>query len=218
MFTHARATLAQHHFDYKQVIRTWIYLPQLLDWYPEFNNVRTLHHKAVGLPTDSPNSIFPASTGIQGSSNPNEACFMDLLAVDTDSSNITPILSSSHQPPAFSYGAGFSRAMKLDLENKTSIYISGTASVDKKGNVFHVGDPKAQAEEMLTAISAILEDHGGSLANIQQATLFCKTPEIYQAYLTVTALRSDIPFPIVPVIADVCRDEWLIEMEAIAVI
>jgi hypothetical protein len=53
-----------------------------LDWYGEFNRVRTAHYARVGL-SASEGSIFPASTGIQARSD-QEECLMDVLAVKQD--------------------------------------------------------------------------------------------------------------------------------------
>ncbi|MHC5009710.1 MAG: hypothetical protein ACYTG6_02035, partial [Planctomycetota bacterium] len=41
MFEQAGVLLAQEGFRPQDIVRTWIYIPRLLDWYGEFNRVRT---------------------------------------------------------------------------------------------------------------------------------------------------------------------------------
>lgn len=220
MFANAAAALGPHGFTYPQVIRTWIYLARLLDWYGEFNRVRTAHHETVGLGGDADHAVFPASTGIQGTPG-NAECCMDVLALDTESRDavrIRPILGSRRQPPAFSYGSAFSRALALDMDGRQVVYVSGTASIDRDGRSIHVGDPEAQAFETLLNIAALLEDQGGHLGNICMATLFCKNRDAYDAYRRVTQLLQAPAFPTIPVHADVCRGDLLVEIEAVALI
>ena len=220
MFANATADLATHGFTYPQVIRTWIYLARLLDWYGEFNHVRTAHHSAVGLGGDASRAVFPASTGIQGTPGDAECC-MDVLALDADSGDafrVQPILGSRRQPPAYSYGSAFSRGLALEMDGRKIVYVSGTASIDREGRSIHVGDPEAQTFETLLNIASLLEDQGGDLANICMATLFCKNREAYDAYRRVTQLLKAPTFPTIPVHADVCRGDLLVEIEAVALI
>jgi len=81
-----------------------------------------------------------------------------------------------------------------------------------------VGNPELQVLETLLCLGAILKDEGGDLSHVVQATCFCKTPEAFQAFRNVTALLAMPAFPVVPVRADVCRDDLLIEIEATAMI
>jgi enamine deaminase RidA (YjgF/YER057c/UK114 family) len=67
-------------------------------------------------------------------------------------------------------------------------------------------------------IAAILEEQGGGLKNITSATLFCKNREAWEAWERVTRLLGIPALPKVCMIADVCRHDLLVEMEAVAVI
>lgn len=220
MLANASAALASHGFRFPQVIRTWIYLARLLDWYGEFNHVRTAHYAREGLGGDSDHAVFPASTGIQGTPGGAECC-MDLLALDGDATGrvvARPILGSRRQPPAFSYGSAFSRGMTLEMDGRSIVYVSGTASIDRDGRSIHVGDAEAQAFETLLNIAALLEEQGGSLESICMATLFCKNQPAYDAYRHVTQLLRAPSLPTIPIQADVCRSDLLLEIEAVALI
>ncbi|MBI2920107.1 MAG: hypothetical protein HYY18_03360 [Planctomycetes bacterium] len=219
MFVNAGAGLREHGLGYGNVIRTWIYLARLLDWYGDLNRVRTAlfgreHIGAEGGPA------FPASTGIQGR-HLDEECFMDVLALETLPSAAAiaaPVRRSPRQDSSFNYGSAFSRGMTLDIEGKRTVHISGTASINTAGATVHVGDAEGQSLETLMSIAAILEEQGGGLQNITMSTLFCKDHEAYEAWQRVTRLLKVPAFPSVCVRADVCRPDLLVEMEAVAVI
>lgn len=219
MFANANEALSAFGFAYPQTVRTWIYLARILDWYGEFNKVRTELHGRQGMVRDGVNSRFPASTGIQGRNAAGEECFMDLLAVEGGGAvGVEAILGSERQPPAFSYGSGFSRGMTLAFEGRKLVFVSGTASTNAAGKVIHLDNPEAQCVETLLSIGAILKEQGGGLENICTATLFCKTPGVLKAYRNVQRLLGVHRFPAIPVLADVCRPEWLVEIEAMAII
>ena len=219
MFTNAGLALKAHGMEYRNVIRTWIYMARLLEWYDDFNRVRTSHYKPCGLGV--PGGVaFPASTGIQGR-YADEECLMDVLAFETDGTGnaaAIPINHSPRQDRSFNYGSAFSRGMTIAVEGKRTVHISGTASINPAGNSIHVGDAEMQSLETLMCIAAILEEQGGSLENITSATLFCKTREALEAWTRVNRLLRIPAFPKVCVLADVCRHDLLVEMEVVATI
>jgi len=219
MFANAGEGLKAHGLKYRNVARTWIYLARLLDWYGELNRVRTAHYQPEGVGVEG-GVAFPASTGIQGRSG-DEECLMDVLALDPGPSGgarATPIQRSPRQDSSFNYGSSFSRGMTLEIEGGRTVHISGTASINTAGATVHVGDAECQSLETLMSIAAILEEQGGGLRNIVQSTLFCKDRSACEAWTRVTRLLQVPAFPKVCVLADVCRPDLLVEMEAVAVI
>jgi enamine deaminase RidA (YjgF/YER057c/UK114 family) len=219
MFLNAGLGLQAHGMEYRNVVRTWIYLARLLEWYGEFNEVRTAHYRPAGLGLKI-GPAFPASTGIQGFSD-NEECIMDLLALESegpDKAAALPILRSPRQDSSFNYGSAFSRGMTLKIEGRRTVHVSGTASINSAGASVHVGDAEMQSLETLLCIAAILEEQGGSLANITSATLFCKDRSAWEAWMKASRLLRIPNFPVVCVLADVCRHDLLVEMEAVATI
>jgi enamine deaminase RidA (YjgF/YER057c/UK114 family) len=219
MFTNAGHGLNAHGMDYRNVRRTWIYLARLLEWYDEFNRVRTAHYRPAGFGTEG-GMAFPASTGIQGRSG-DEECLMDLLALDSKGpayAAALPICRSPRQDASFNYGSAFSRGMAFEIEGRRTVHISGTASINPAGDSIHVGNAELQSLETLLCIAAILEEQGGGLANITSATLFCKNRGAWEAWNRVSQLLQIPAFPKICVLADVCRHDLLVEMEAIATI
>jgi enamine deaminase RidA (YjgF/YER057c/UK114 family) len=219
MFVNASLGLKAHGMDFRNVRRTWIYLARLLEWYAEFNQVRTAHYRPAGFGTEG-GTAFPASTGIQGRSG-EEECMMDVLALDSGGpayAVAAPICRSPRQDASFNYGSAFSRGMAFEIEGRRTVHISGTASINAAGASVHVGDAEMQSLETLMCIAAILEEQGGGLANITSATLFCKNREAWAAWNRVSRLLQIPAFPKVCVTADVCRHDLLVEMEVVATI
>jgi enamine deaminase RidA (YjgF/YER057c/UK114 family) len=151
----------------------------------------------------------------------DEECFMDVLALDSSGANAataTAIHRSPRQDSSFNYGSAFSRGMVFEIEGRKTVHISGTASINRAGESVYCGDAEHQALDTLMSIAAILEEQGGSLQNITSATLFCKNVEAYHAWERATKLLGVPALPKVCIIADVCRDDLLVEMEAVAVV
>lgn len=206
MFAGAAAAAAEQDFDYGQTVRTWIYVDRLLECYDELNRVRTEFYRHFSF-------RYPASTGIQGR-GVRGSCLMDVLLVDGLPTRLLD--HSPRQGPAFGYGSAFSRAVAIDHRGGRTVHVSGTASIDVDGTSLHPGDPEAQFLETLLNVAAVLQACDLSLSDIVQATLFCKDTTTYQACLRAGSLLNLRRFPTVHVLADVCRPDLLVEMEAIA--
>ncbi len=220
MFRRADAQLAGAGFSYRQVRRTWIYLARLLDWYGDFNRVRTAFYREIGFDGRTTERAFPASTGIQGLVA-GAACAMDVLALNCGPESglaVRPVQRTARQEQAFDYGSAFSRAMVVETAGRRTVYCSGTASIDAAGRTVHVGDAAAQCAEMLDCLEAILTTEGGGWEHVGTATLFCANAAVYDGFQEVAARRRLPSLPLVVVRADVCRRDLLVEMELTAVI
>ena len=219
MFTNVELGLKAHGLAYTDVARTWIYVSRLLEWYGDLNRVRNAIYVPAGLGARD-GVAFPASTGIQGRMA-DEECLVDVLALKRSASATVvaePIRCSPRQDQSFNYGSAFSRGMTFDIEGKKTVHISGTASINTAGASTHIGDAECQSLETLMSIAAILEAQGGSLRNITSATIFCKDKAAWEAWTRVTRLLQVPDFPKIFVLADVCRDDLLVEMESVSVI
>gem|GEM_PF-341059 len=219
MFTNVGEGLAAHGMAYTDVARTWIYSSRLLDWYGDLNRVRNAHYKPAGLGVPG-GPAFPASTGIQGRMG-EEECMVDVLALRRGPAATVvaqPIRCSPRQDQSFNYGSAFSRGMVFDIEGRKTVHISGTASINTAGASTNLGNAEYQSLETLLCIAAILEEQGGSLHNITSATVFCKDVAAWEAWQRVSRLLQVPDFPKVYVLADVCRDDLLVEMESVSLI
>jgi 2-iminobutanoate/2-iminopropanoate deaminase len=125
---------------------------------------------------------------------------------------------------AFDYArpSSFSRGMRLDLGNVVILLISGTASIDGRGQTVHVGDFRAQMRRTLKNITALLAAEGATWHDIVRTT--CYLRDIDRDYAVFNEERTAFykaqgldPLPASTGIqAKLCRPELLVEIEAIA--
>ena len=102
--------------------------------------------------------------------------------------------------------------------DSATIFVSGTASIDTEGRVVHVDDVQGQLRRALDNIEALLEGSGATLADVVSMVTYLKHARSLAAFRSVWAERG-LPdqVPNTVTVADVCRPEWLCEIEAIAV-
>jgi enamine deaminase RidA (YjgF/YER057c/UK114 family) len=86
------------------------------------------------------------------------------------------------------------------------------------GETVNPRDAETQAVETLLNIAALLADRGGSLADICSSTVYCKSRIAYEAYKRVLHLLGIPQFPSICVLAEICRPDLEIEIEAVAIV
>jgi len=133
--------------------------------------------------------------------------------------------ASSVLNEAFDYArpASFSRGVRFDLGDKAMLLISGTASVDEAGRTTHVGDFRAQLWRTYRNISELLAADGATWHDIVRTT--CYLRDIERDYKDFNEVRKAFfdwlgldPLPASTGIqARLCREDLLVEIEAIAV-
>ena len=100
------------------------------------------------------------------------------------------------------------------------IYLSGTASIDTQGQVVHIGDICGQVNRMLLNVERLLSEAGAKADDIVRARhTYLKHPEDLDSFRSIYAERGfplDIPHTVCH--ADVCRPEWLVEIEVAAIL
>lgn len=117
----------------------------------------------------------------------------------------------------------FSRGMRMDVAGATFLFISGTASVNEKGESLYPGDIEKQARRMFENVTALLESEGATWENIARTTIYISDMRHYD---DLNAVRNDFfkaqnikEFPASTCVeARLCRPELLVEMEAIAIL
>jgi len=222
MFERVQKLLNEHSAAYHNVVRTWIFLADILDWYSEFNEARNSKYNEFGFFSEQPvegeteQIYLPASTGIFGLNPFNAASIMDVLAIVPRSNNCVKIsqMSGTKQRSPFRYGSAFSRAMKINEPDNITIFLSGTASIDKDGKTLFEEEPKSQILKTLEIVSALVQEEGATLNDICSATVFLKRPEDFAIYQKTIAEKGLDYMPAVCVIADICRKDLLFELDA----
>jgi 2-iminobutanoate/2-iminopropanoate deaminase len=120
--------------------------------------------------------------------------------------------------------SGFSRGLRVEINDVTFLFISGTASIDESGNSLHIDDFSKQTERTYFNIKKLLESEGATWKDVVKTTVYLK--DIKKNYDKFNKLRIEFfkpenvsPYPAsVAVQATLCRKELLIEMDAIAII
>lgn len=207
----ARSELESLGLSYRDVHRTWLYLRDILSWYDQLNTVRSRFHQQVGLTGPPTLAPFPASTGIEGTRD-GEWLALEVLAGRVST---IPIHATARQRSSWEYGSAFSRGMALDWSPGQTVLVSGTASIDSEGRTLHTGDLRAQIRETVACVRAVLQTRGMDLEHLASGALYLAEPQFLAAWEEEWRRLQIPPLPLVPVIGRVCRDDLLVEIEAI---
>ena len=195
-------------------LRTWCFVHDIDRHYEGFISGRNQLFAREGLNKDS---HFIASTGIGGSFACNAALVgIDFLSVDkTYSDTIRYLQAPEYLNRTEEYGVAFERGATIDVAGERYFFISGTASIDKQGNIVHPGDVVTQAGRLFLNIQELLKDGGGSLADLQSVIIYLRDIADYVTIDRYMRMRfPQLSFLIVQ--ARVCRPGWLIEVEGVA--
>lgn len=213
MFQSAERLLRGEQMTFQNVVRTWIHLRHISRDYPGFNEGRTKFFREREL-------LFPpASTGIEGvpPSDVQNLC-LSLCGIQSPMPiDVQPMFSPTLNE-AWTYGADFSRGLKVVGTNAITLFVSGTASVDEKGRTVHAYDFEEQAERMILNISALLAQQNASFGDVVSAITYLKHPANASLLAKIFTKRKIENFPNALVHARVCRPDLLCEMEVIAVL
>ena len=140
---------------------------------------------------------------------------MDLLAVTgpKGAPSCVQQLSNGCQLDAFRYGSAFSRGACIRVPGSTLIHVSGTAAIDEHGRSLHPGNLGGQITATLDKIEALLAQEKAGLQDFVAATILIQRREDAPAVWKMMAHRGLQAFPAVCVVADLCREELLFEID-----
>jgi len=221
MFRKAEALLKSKGASFRDVARTWIYVEDILDWYSDFNLARNTCYTEFGLlhngDVNNAEDIFlPASTGIEGRNPARTSTIMDLLAVTKRSNTgiqIQPLYGIQQRSP-YRYGSAFSRAMKVVEPEEKWLFVSGTASLNEKGETVHTEDLRSQVKHTVGVVDSLVQPEGASFSDLCEATVFLKKKSDFPLYQETAESLGLSNIPAVYLVADVCWDELLFELDA----
>lgn len=217
LLTRYEAELEKHNATLRDhCVRTWFYVRDVDTNYAGLVTARLENFIEQGL---TPETHYISSTGIGGHPVDRKAL------VQLGGYALTQFLPGqqrylyalSHMNRTIEYGVTFERGTLLEFGDRAHIYISGTASIDNKGNVVHVGDIVQQTQRMWENVEQLFEE--AQMTMEEDAAHFIVYLRDTADYDTVQQLFKQ-RFPDIPTVitlAPVCRPEWLIEMECIAI-
>ncbi len=196
------------------LVRTWIYVADIDVNYDGVVRARNDVFRRYGLTAAT---HYVASTGIGGYSETRHATVaIDFLSLPgVEPSQLKYLQAPDHLNPTHEYGVAFERGTRLTLPNREIYYISGTASIDKQGQVLYPGDVERQTARLLENIRALLADGGAQMSGIRYFVVYLR--DFADRETVGRYLDSHHPgIPYVLLHAKVCRPQWLVEMECIA--
>ena len=143
--------------------------------------------------------------------------------------NTSPKAQSTPRPPirifnpdTISKPSGYSHVAEVN-EGKI-VYIAGQVALDKSGNLVGKDDFRAQVQQVFENLKAAVESAGGDFNSVVKLNYFCAESvdpsqisvvrEIRDKYVNI----SNPPVSTFVVVKRLVRPEWLIEVEAVAVV
>ncbi|MDR2496854.1 MAG: hypothetical protein LBD21_06975 [Tannerellaceae bacterium] len=195
-------------------MRTWIYVKDIDCDYADMVSGRNRYFEAHAL---RPDTHFIASTGIGGGGDaPGKRLGIDFYSVGQLRPGAVLYLHAPHHlNPTHQYGVAFERGVRISYDDISHIFISGTASINNRGECINCGDVIGQLDRIFENIANLLDDASAKLSHIASMIVYLR--DAADAAITFGYLRSRFPqAPTVVVLARVCRPQWLVEVECIA--
>lgn len=208
--------LAQHNATIQDhCIRTWFFVRDVDTQYHGLVAARRNNFNQNGLTAQT---HYIASTGIGGNpANTKALIQLGCYALKGFRPEQQQYLHApTHLNRTSDYGVTFERGTLLKFGDRNHAYISGTASINNKGEVMHTGDIEKQTQRMWENVETLLQEAHMTMADAAQIIVYLRDNADYN---TVSQMfRQKYPHvPTVITLAPVCRPTWLIEMECIAI-
>lgn len=105
-------------------------------------------------------------------------------------------------------------------EGARILHVSGQIAQDATGKTIGPNDIVAQTEKVIDNIAALVAAEGGSLADVCKVVIFLTSRDHLPAVMDVRRRRFKEPFPATSavIVAGLANPEWMIEIEATAVL
>ncbi len=124
-------------------------------------------------------------------------------------------------PSTVAKPTGYSHAAEIDLGTSKMLIISGQVALDAEGKLVGESDFTRQAEQVFINIKNIVENSGGTMNDVVKFTFYLrdvsnitKVRAVRDKYINV----NNPPASTLVEVSDLFRDEFLLEIEATAVI
>ena len=196
-------------------IRTWFFVNDVDLNYGGVVRARNQFFFTQGLTV---HTHFIASTGIGGrQADPNVLSQMDNYAIQgIQREQIHYLYAPTHLNRTSDYGVSFERGTRVDYRDRRHVFISGTASINNKGEVKYPKNIVRQTERMWENVEALLAEADCTFDDVAEMVVYLRDTADYG--IVSDMYRERFPGrPYVIVHAPVCRPGWLIEMECMAV-
>jgi reactive intermediate/imine deaminase len=118
-----------------------------------------------------------------------------------------------HKPNGYSHAAS--------VNSGRVVFIAGQVALDPSGNLVGKGDFRAQAQQVFQNLKAAVEAAGGNFGNIIKLNIYVADTSQLPVFREVRDLFIDLKNPPTSTavqVAALFRPEFLIEIEAVAVV
>lgn len=196
-------------------IRTWLFVNDIDLNYGGVVRARNQVFFTQGLTV---HTHFISSTGIGGrQQDPNVLTQMDNYAVaGIKQEQIHYLYAPTHLNRTSDYGVSFERGTYIDYADRRHVFISGTASINNKGEIMFPKDIEKQTQRMIENVVVLLKEADCSFDEVGEMVVYLR--DIADHDLVRNVFDTQFPGkPYIIVHAPVCRSGWLIEMECMAV-
>jgi len=196
-------------------IRTWLFVNDVDLNYGGVVRARNQFFFTQGLTV---HTHFIASTGIGGrQADPNVLTQMDNYAIaGLRKEQIHYLYAPTHLNRTSDYGVSFERGTYIDYADRRHVFVSGTASINNKGEIMYPKDIVKQTHRMWENVEALLSEADCSYDDVCEMVVYLRDVADYQLVSELYAERFQGK-PYVIVLAPVCRPGWLVEMECMAI-
>lgn len=196
-------------------VRTWIFMKNVDSFYRGMVNARLEIFADYNM-NETTHTL--ASTGIEGACEHQfDMMSMDAYSnIDLKREQVSYLNDYTRLCRTELYNVNFERGTRVAFADRAYHYISGTASIDAEGKtVYYDGDVMQQAARTLENIDALLRSGSATIDDMMYMIVYLRDPAEYtriNAYL-----RERFPStPFIIVEGAVCRPDWLIEIEGVA--
>ena len=196
-------------------IRTWLFVNDVDLNYGGVVRARNQVFFTQGLTRET---HFIASTGIGGrQQDPNVLAQMDNYAIaGIREEQVHYLYAPTHLNRTSDYGVSFERGTYIDYGDRRHVFISGTASINNKGQIMHEGDVVKQTHRMWENVETLLAEAECTYDDAAYMIVYLRDTADYAVVRSLYEERfGDKPYIIVH--SPVCRPGWLVEMECMAV-
>jgi 2-iminobutanoate/2-iminopropanoate deaminase len=122
------------------------------------------------------------------------------------------VLQPASLPKPANYSLGTEGSGKL-------VFVSGMVSVDSDGNTVAVGDIKGQARQVFNNIEKVLAEAGATRDHIMKITVFMSDLKNYAGFSEIRTEFFNGSYPASSAVeAKLIKSEWLVEIEAVALV
>jgi len=203
----------EYGFSHEDIYRFWNYMKNVNRNYSSFNKVRDKYFRKHKI-TD-----FPAATGIEAAlpRKQNISISLEVIKAKNDKYLTIKSLRSDFQCEPLIYGPKFSRAKLLNFKKDRvkKIYVSGTSSVDRKGNSILGEDYEKNIAYVMSCAEHLLKKAGMSIENIVMSRVYFKNTAVEKVFEKIYRNKNwDFPYNFL--FANICRDNLTFEIECIA--